>query len=294
MEYIPAKTILSARAKNNGWFGADFNMNLYKGCCHGCIYCDSRSECYGVERFDTVRAKENALTILERELKSKRGTGVVGTGAMSDPYNLFERTLGLTGGALALLERYGFGLCLATKSDLVLRDAPILERMARKTPVLIKFTVTCADDRLATLLEPHVSLPSERFAAIRALSGRGIFTGILMMPVLPFIEDTPENVTDIVRKAAEAGARFIYPAFGVTLRQNQRDWFYLKLDALFPGVKQQYIERFGNAYECRSPAAGRLWTVFKKECDARGILYAMDDIVAAYKTPYETPQLTLF
>ena len=158
MEFISAKTILSGYAENNPWFGCNYNMNLYKGCCHGCIYCDSRSACYGVERFDEVRAKENALGTLARELRAKRRKGVVGMGAMSDPYNPFERTLELTRGALALLDRFGFGAALATKSDLVLRDTDVLQSIAAHSPTLVKITVTAADDALCRKVEPHAPL----------------------------------------------------------------------------------------------------------------------------------------
>lgn len=294
MEFISAKTILSGYAENNPWFGCNYNMNLYKGCCHGCIYCDSRSACYGVERFDEVRAKENALGTLARELRAKRRKGVVGMGAMSDPYNPFEKTLELTRGALALLDRFGFGAALATKSDLVLRDTDVLQSIAAHSPTLVKITVTAADDALCRKVEPHAPLSSARFAAIEKLSSSGIFTGILLMPVLPFIEDTEENIAAIVRRAGESGARFIYPGFGVTLRQNQREWFFDRLDERFPGVKEKYLAAFGNAYECHCPNHRALWTVFRDVCRQHGILYRMADIIAAYKKGYESEQLSLF
>ncbi len=253
MEFIPAKTIISTYASGNTWFGNNYTMNIYKGCCHGCIYCDSRSACYGVERFDVVRAKENALAIIGRELKSKRRTGVIGTGAMSDPYNPLEKEYRLTRGALELINANKFGVSIATKSDLITRDIDVLKAIAKHSPVLVKITVTTAEDELCQKLEPNVSVSSKRMAAIKELSDNGIFTGILLMPVLPFLEDTEENISAIVRLASENGAKFIYPAFGVTLRQNQRDWFYQKLDELFPALKQKYIRQYSNAYECRSP-----------------------------------------
>ena len=294
MNYIPAKTIVSGYAESNSWFGCNYNMNIYKGCCHGCIYCDSRSECYGVENFDEVRAKENALTTIERELKSKRLKGVIGTGSMSDPYNPFERELRLTRGALELINKYGFGVAAATKSELVVRDIDILKEISKHSPVLIKLSVTAADDELCRKIEPHASLSSERFAAIRKLSEAGIFAGILLMPVMPFIEDTEENIAGIVERAHGSGARFIYPALGVTLRQNQRDWFYGKLDALFPGVKEKYIKCFGSSYECRCPNHTELWSLFRRECDKYGIIYKMDEIISTYRRGYESGQLSLF
>ncbi|MBP2642569.1 MAG: Elongator protein 3/MiaB/NifB [Firmicutes bacterium] len=294
MEFIQAKTILSGYMANNAWFGNNYNMNIYKGCCHGCIYCDSRSDCYRVENFDMVRAKENALTILERELKSKRRTGVIGTGAMSDPYNSFEKGYCLTRGALELIDAHGFGISIATKSDLITRDVDVLKSIKKHSPVLIKITITTANDVLCEKIEPHVAQSSRRFSAIRELSESGIFAGILLMPVLPFLEDDEENISDIIRLAYENGAKFIYPAFGVTLRQNQRDWYYRKLEEYFPGLKQKYINQFGNAYECRSPKAKALWQLFHKECDRLGIFYKMEDIISSYKQGYGDNQLSLF
>lgn len=294
MKFIPAKTIISGYMANNSWFGTNYNMNIYKGCCHGCIYCDSRSECYHVEDFDQVRAKENALAIIERELRSKRRTGVIGTGAMSDPYNPFEKEYCLTKGALSLINAYGFGVSIATKSDLVTRDIDILEKIQLHSPVLIKLTITTCDDELCKKIEPNVAISSKRFTALKELSDRGIFAGILLMPILPFLEDNEDNIKGIVSLAHESGAKFIYPAFGVTLRQNQREWYYRKLDEKFPALKQKYIMQFGNVYECRSPKAKELWQLFKKECDSCGILYRMEDIIKSYKKKYEITQLSIF
>jgi len=294
MKLIPAKTIISGYTNSDNWFGNNYNMNIYKGCCHGCIYCDSRSECYRIENFDEVRAKENALSIIAQELKSKRRTGVIGTGAMSDPYNPFEKEYRLTRGALELINTYRFGVSLATKSDLVTRDIDVLKLIKRHSPVLIKITITTASDVLCRKIEPHVARSSKRFAAIRELSDNGIFTGILLMPVLPFLEDNDKNISKIIRLAHENGAKFIYPAFGVTLRQNQRAWYYSKLDEYFPALKEKYINQFGNAYECRSPKAKALWRLFQKECDRLGILYKMEDIINGYKQGYGDNQLSLF
>jgi len=294
MEFIPAKTIISGYTTNDSWFGKNYNMNIYKGCCHGCIYCDSRSECYHVENFDEVRAKENTLALIERELRSKRKTGVIGTGAMSDPYNAFEKEYRLTRGALELINTYRFGVSIATKSDLITRDIDILKKINVHSPVLAKITITTCDDDLCKKIEPKVALSSKRFAAIKDLSNHGIFAGLLLMPILPFLEDNEENISGIIHSAYESGAKFIYPAFGVTLRQNQRDWYYKKLEEHFPSVKQKYIQQFGNSYECRSPKAKELWQLFKRECDNLGILYRMDDIIKGYKIGYGDNQLSLF
>lgn len=294
MEYIQAKTVISGYENGNDWFGKNYNMNIYKGCCHGCIYCDSRSECYRIENFDRVRAKEDALTLIARELAAKRRTGVVGTGAMSDPYNPFEKKYCLTRGALELINTHRFGIAIATKSDLITRDVDLLQSIKSHSPVLVKITITTADDKLCKKIEPHVAQSSRRLAAIRQLTEKGIFAGILLMPVLPFLEDHEDNISELIRLAYEQGAKFIYPAFGVTLRQNQREWYYKKLDEHFPGLKQKYINQFGSAYECRSPKAKELWQLFRKECDRLGILYKMEDIINSYKQGYGTNQLSLF
>jgi DNA repair photolyase len=287
VEYISAKTMISNYMSDNSWFGTNYNMNIYKGCCHGCIYCDSRSECYNIDNFDTVRAKADALTILNKELYSKRKKGVVGTGAMSDPYNPFEAKLELTRGALKLINQYRFGVAIATKSNLITRDIDILEEIKSHSPVLAKITVTTYDDELCKRIEPNVCPASKRFEAIDKLSSRGIFAGILLMPVLPFIEDNDENIYKIIESAKECGAKFIYPAFGVTLRQNQRDYFFSKLDEHFQGVTGQYIKSYGSSYKCTSNRAKELWKIFKTECDKAGLLYKMNDIIYNYKRAYE-------
>jgi DNA repair photolyase len=294
MEFIPAKSIISGYAENNNWFGNNYNMNIYKGCCHGCIYCDSRSECYHIDNFDQVIAKEKALELVYHDIKSKRKTGVIGTGAMSDPYNPFEREYRLTRGALEIINTFGFGVSIATKSDLITRDIDLLKSIKEHSPVLTKITITACDDELCRKIEPGVALSSKRFAAIGQLSSDGIFAGVLMMPILPFIEDNEENISTIIHKAYENGAKFIYPAFGVTLRQNQRDWYFEKLDLNFPGLKKKYIKQFAGSYQCGSPDAERLKFIFKNECERLGILYKMKDIITAYKRGYYDRQLTLF
>ena len=294
MELIPAKTIISGYATGSEWFGVNYNMNIYKGCSHGCIYCDSRSDCYRVEDFDRVRAKAAALAIIESELKSKQRKGVVGTGAMSDPYNPEEALHCLTRGALALLDRYDFGVAIATKSDLVVRDIPLLEKIQRHSPTLIKLTITTADDALAAKIEAQAPPPSRRFEALRTLREAGIFAGIILMPVLPFITDSPENIRQIIEQAADCGASFIYPAYGVTLRQNQRDHFLRQLHHHFPQQEAAYLRQFGNAYQCPSPRAAELDVCLKAACTAHGILCQMPDIIDAYTQPYRYLQPPLF
>ncbi|ADL04802.1 SPL family radical SAM protein [Lacrimispora saccharolytica] len=295
MEYISAKTIVT-KTKGSQWFGIDYNMNIYKGCCHGCIYCDSRSDCYKIQDFDRVRVKEDALRIIRDDLRRKVKTGVVGTGAMSDPYNPVEQELELTRHALELIDAYGFGAAVATKSALLMRDMDILKGIMEHSPIICKVTVTTTDDGLAKKIEPHVSRPSERLALIESLRTNSIFAGILLMPVLPFLEDHEENILSIVKAAHEAGACFIYPAFGVTLRNNQREWYFDCLRELFPQEElvPEYIKTYGNSYKCTSPRARNLWRVFSRECERYGILYRMKDIIHAYKKNYEVTQLSLF
>ncbi len=293
MEYIPAKNIV-IRTKNTSWFGTDYNMNIYKGCCHGCIYCDSRSECYGVEDFGRVRAKERALEIIRDDLRRKVKKGIIGTGSMSDPYNPFEQKLLLSRHALELINAFDFGVSIATKSHLVTRDVDILSDIRQHSPVLVKMTITTMDEKLCSILEPHVASTKERFQAIRTLAEQGIFCGVLLMPILPFINDSEENVGGILQQAKESGARFVYPAFGVTLRDIQREYFYEQLDAHFPNLKEKYMKRYGNRYSCGSPKAKTLYSFFVKECERLGLLYQMKDIVYHYKQNSNGNQLSLF
>lgn len=293
MKTIPAKTILQTMKYGNQWFGIDYNINLYKGCCHGCIYCDSRSDCYRIDHFDNVRLKEKAIEILERELMYKSRKGVVGIGAMSDTYNPFEKELRITRKALELIEQNGFGVSLETKSDLVLRDIDIFQKITKRSSCIVKMTITTADDEICKKIEPNVSVSSERFAAIKKLSGAGIYTGILMNPLLPYICDNEENVREIVRLSAQAGAKFIHTYFGMTLRQNQRDHYFEQLQRLFPELKQRYLQQYGNNYNCTSPKVKELRSVFVQECKKYGLLYRMSDIIAGYKKPKDE-QLSLF
>lgn len=296
MDYISAKTIVVKTKAPAQWFGIDYNMNIYKGCCHGCIYCDSRSDCYQIDDFDKVRAKEDALRIIRDDLRRKVKRGVVGTGAMSDPYNPFEKKLELTRHALELCDAFEFGAAVATKSTIMERDIDILQSIAEHSPVLCKITITTADDVLAKKIEPNVACSSERFEMIRKLSAAGLYSGILLMPVLPFLEDSKENVGEIIARAEDVGAKFIYPAFGMTLRGNQREWYYDKLERLFPGegLAEKYSRQYGSYYECRSPKAKGLWEYFVRECEKRGIVYRMQDIIHGYKKKYEITQLSLF
>lgn len=295
MNTIPAKTIITKKA-DSSWFGTDYNMNIYKGCNHGCIYCDSRSDCYQISDFDTVHAKENAISIIQDELRKKVKSGVVGTGSMSDPYNPYELKYQLTRQALELIDTYHFGISIATKSDLICRDIDILKRVKEHSPVICKITISSASDDICRKIEPRVCVSSKRFEAIHKLTESGIYTGILMMPLLPYLTDTIENVRNIVQTAYANGAKFIYPLFGVTMRSGQREYLYQKLAEQFPNqnLMQIYLSKYGSSYECHSPRERELQQVFIEECNRFGIIFTMEDIITTYKMGYDYQQLSLF
>ena len=250
-EQMTAKRILY-RKKDSSWFGSDYNVNLYQGCPHGCIYCDSRSECYGVEHFSQVRAKRDALDLLQKQLASCRKGGMVATGSMSDPYNPLEEKQRLTRGMLTLLLRYSFGVSIATKSSLVERDIDLLEQIKGYAPALVKLTITTPHDRLAEQLEPHAPSSSRRLQTLERLRG------VLLMPVLPFLEDNPKDIRLLVERCAQAGAKFIYPYFGVTLRDRQREYFLECLEKSRPDVRKKYLV-LGEQYDNRCPNEKELW-----------------------------------
>lgn len=295
MDYIPAKHIL-VRNRSTAWFGTDHTMNLYRGCYHGCLYCDSRSDCYRIPDFDRVTAKANALPLLRDELARKVRPAFIGMGAMSDPYNPFEEALLLTRHALELIDAYGCGAAAATKSGLILRDADLYQSIQTHSPVICKITVTTADGELAAKIEPRAPSPARRLKAVEGLARAVIFCGVLLMPVLPFLEDRPEQVLEVVDRAADAGARFIYPGFGVTMRQGQREYFLRQLDLAFPdqNLSQRYLARYGSRYQCPSPRARQLWEIFARRCQDRGLLYRMPHIVSAATRGYGDRQLSFF
>jgi len=286
---IQAKVLLSHVKQPDTWFGLKYNMNLYRGCQHQCIYCDSRSECYQIENFDSeVLVKANAIELLRKELERKRVKGTIGMGSMNDPYMPLEKDVDLTGQALQCIAQFRFSVHIITKSVLVLRDLDTLCEINGRYAATT-FTITTADDELAKKLEPGASLVSDRLKAMRVLADHGIHTGVTLMPVLPFIEDNEENITQIVHKAREHGAAYIIPSFGMTLRDRQRAYYYGKLDRLFPGLRKKYEHRFGNQYHCAANNAEQLGRLFYKLCDRYGIATRM--------TPYESEtaaQLSLF
>lgn len=294
MKTIKAKTILQkVRYDGAQWFGIDYNMNLYKGCTHGCIYCDSRSECYRIDNFDEVRVKFDALAILNRELRSRRSKGVVGIGAMSDTYNPFERELEVTRGALELIEQYGFGVSVDTKATLVTRDIDILKRIADQHSAIVKLTITTTDDDLARIIEPGAPSPTERLAALRKLADAGLFCGVLFTPLLPYVTDDDATIEAMVKAASRAGARFIYTIGGVTMREGQKEHFLDRLSRVSPELPDKYRREFGDRYMCNSPRKREALSLFRAQCKEAGLLYRMPDIIDAYKKK-EPSQLGLF
>lgn len=286
---IKARVMLSHVKQPDTWFGLKYNMNVYRGCEHQCIYCDSRSLCYQIEDFSNVLVKVNAVELLENELARKRVKGVIGTGSMSDPYTRAERHYNLTGQALKVIARYRFPVHIITKSDMVLKDLDTLVEI-NLVHALVSFTVTTADDDLASKVEPGAPRPSARFEAMAALAAEGIHTGVVMMPVLPFIEDSEENIAGIVGRAAESGAMYIIPSFGMTLRDRQRAYYYDQLDRHFPGLRERYEQQFGDRYCAPINNADRLWGLFNELCDRYGIATE----VIRYVPEKQATQLPLF
>ncbi len=267
---IQAKTLLAAVKQPDPVFGLRYNMNLYRGCQHQCIYCDSRSACYQIENFADVLVKVNAIDLLKKEIRSKRTKGAIGTGSMNDPYGPVERTYRLTGRALEVIAQHRFPVHVLTKSDLVTRDLAALQDIAADYAA-VTFTLTTTDDDLARKLEPGAPAPGARLAAMRALSAAGIYCGVSMMPILPFIEDTADNIAAIVTQARDAGAQYIIPWFGMSMRDRQRAYFYARLDQLFPGLRRRYEAAYGERYICPVPGAERLSREFEALCEQAGM-----------------------
>ena len=265
MHFVTAKGLLSAQ---NG-------MNLYRGCRHGCIYCDSRSACYRMEHpFEDIEVKQNALILLEDALRRKRRPCMIATGSMSDPYTPPEEELRYTRRALELILQYGFGMTLLTKSSLVLRDLDLLQRINSQTKCVVQMTLTTWEESLCRILEPNVSTTTERFAALMKLKEAGIPTVVWLCPILPFLNDTAENINRLLDCCEQAGVRGIVQfGMGVTLRQGNREYFYRQLDRHFPGLKERYIRTYGNAYVLESPNSRDLLELLHRRCRDAGILH---------------------
>ncbi|MDF9867677.1 DNA repair photolyase [Bacilli bacterium PM5-3] len=293
IEYVDAKTIIT-KVNHTGWFDYDYNMNIYRGCHHGCIYCDSRSDVYQVADFDKVKPKKDAIKIIEKELKNKRNKGVIGTGAMSDPYNKLEEELQLTRQALEIIDKHGFGVGITTKSTLILRDIDILKRIALHSPVIIKITITCANDELTKLIEPNVASSKERFLAIKKLREAGIYAGVILMPVLPYLTDSWNNINSLLMLSKAVDASFIYAAFGVSQRTGQRAYYLNKLKDISQYAYENHLKSFGNNYSCPAHNAKELYRKYELFCKENKLTYKMKDIINGYQKGYRCEQISLF
>lgn len=275
------------------------NMNIYRGCTHGCIYCDSRSTCYNMPHdFEDVLVKANAPQLLEQALKSRRKKIMVGMGSMSDPYMHCEKELLHTRKCLGIVDRYGFGFTLITKSDLVLRDLDLIKSINSKSKAVVQMTLTTFDEKLCRILEPNVATTKQRFSALMKLKKAGIPTVVWLTPILPFINDTEDNLRGILDYCIQAGVKgIICFDMGLTLREGNREYFYRKLDEHFPGMKQRYISAFGDSYYCTSPDNRKLMKIFRNVCRENGIMYNTDEIfeyLHTFEEKCENEQLTLF
>ena len=289
MHYKEVKAILSP---SNG-------MNLYRGCSHGCIYCDARSTCYNMQHdFEDIEVKVNAVELLEKTLANKRIKGMIGTGAMSDPYLHIEKELHHTRRCLELIDRYEYGLAIQTKSDLILRDLDLLKSINEKTKCVVQMTMTTYDDELCKIIEPNVCVTSKRAEVLNIMRDNGIPTIVWMTPILPFINDTEENIRGLIKFCVEAKVYGILLwDMGVTLREGDREYFYKKLDEHFHGLKRRYINTYGNQYMITSPNNDKLMRIVREECQKHGIVCG-SDVLFSYMKQFETKvnieQMSLF
>ena len=288
MHEVNVKGILSAK---NG-------MNIYRGCLHGCIYCDSRSLCYQMNhKFEDIEVKANAVGLLENTLRRKRYKCMIGTGAMSDPYMPIEEKLGNMRKCLEVIERYGFGVTMITKSTKVLRDLDLLKKINEKSKCVVQMTLTTYDEDLCRIVEPNVETTYERFRALEILHDNGIPTVVWLCPILPFINDTEENIRGILDYCVRAKVKGIINFdMGVTLRDGNREYFYKKLDEHFPGLKEKYIRMYGNSYQLSSPNSRQLNMIYKSECIKNGIMCDVNECfeyLNKYEDKYGGEQISL-
>lgn len=287
MHYKKVKSILSSSN----------NMNIYRGCSHGCIYCDSRSKCYNFTHdFEDIEVKENALELLETSLLSKRKKCMITTGAMCDPYIHLEEKLEFTRKSLELILKYGYGISIQTKSNRILRDLNLLEQINQNTKAVVQMTLTTYDEELCKILEPNVSTTKERFETLKIIHDKGIPTIVWLTPILPFINDTEENLRGLLSYCKEAKVYgIIFFGFGLTLREGNREYFYQKLDEHFPGIKDKYIKCFGNSYEIESPNSNKLYKILQEECAKNNIILNNDYLFSYLRVfPEKEVQYNLF
>ena len=282
MHFVDAKGILTG---SGGYYG----MNIYRGCTHGCIYCDSRSKCYQFTHpFEDIEVKQNAPALLEAALRSKRKKCMIGTGAMSDPYMHCEEKLRLTRKCLEIILKYGFGAAIQTKSDRILQDIDLLDEINREAKCVVQMTLTTYDDALCRIIEPYVCNTKRRVEVLMQMEERGIPTIVWLSPILPYINDTEENLRAILEACIKADVKgIICFGMGLTLRDGDREYYYEALDRHFPGLKERYIKEYGNAYEIPSPNTKELMSIFVNTCRENGILYTPD---ACFKYLEEFPE----
>ena len=290
MHFVDAKGILT---RKNGYYG----MNIYRGCSHGCIYCDSRSKCYQFTHpFEDIEVKQNAPELLEKALRSKKKKCMIGTGAMSDPYMHCEEELRLTRRCLEIIQKYGFGAAIQTKSDRVLQDIDLLDEINRSAKCVVQITLTTYDDYLCSILEPNVCNTKRRIEVLEKMQKRGIPTIVWLTPILPFINDNEDNVTSIMSECARTGVKGVIDfGMGLTLREGDREYYYAALDKHFPGLKQRYIRTYRNSYELPSPNAKELTAIYKRICKENGIMSTTDECFQYIgKFPEKQSQISIF
>ena len=290
MHEVEAKGILKGSSN-------DLGMNIYRGCTHGCIYCDSRSLCYQfTHAFEDVEVKINAPELLEKALKSKRRKCMIATGSMSDPYMHCEKDLRLTRRCLEIIYRHGFGAAVQTKSDLILDDIDLLEKINNDTKCVVQMTLTTWDEDLCRIVEPNVCTTRRRIEVLEQMQKRGIPTVVWLTPILPFINDTEENITAILNECVRLGVKgIICFDMGLTLRDGDREYYYAALDRHFPGMKERYIRAYGNSYEVPSPDSRRLMGIFRKLCRENSIIHdPMECFEYMREFPEDKKQISIF
>ena len=290
MHFADAKGILHG---SNGFFG----MNIYRGCTHGCIYCDSRSLCYQfTHAFEDIEVKRNAPELLEKALKARRKPCMISTGSMSDPYMHCEEQLGLTRSCLKIMLRYGFGAAVQTKSDRILRDIDLLDEINQKAKCVAQMTLTTWDQKLCRVIEPNVCDTQRRAEVLEEMKKRGVPAVVWLTPILPYINDTEENVRAVLEACFQAGVKgIICFDMGLTLRDGNREYYYAALDRHFPGLKEVYIRKYGNAYEVPSPSRDQLMRLFHELCEKNHVLHRPEDCFAYLREfPERYRQMSLF
>ena len=290
MHFVDAKGILT---NNKGFHG----MNVYRGCSHGCIYCDSRSRCYQFTHpFEDIEVKQNAPELLETALSSKRKKCMIGTGSMSDPYMHCEEQLQITRRCLEVILKYGFGAAVQTKSDRILRDIDLLDQINKKSKAVVQMTLTTYDDDLCSIIEPHVCNTKRRIEVLEEMQRYGIPTVVWLTPILPYINDTEDNIKAILDECVRVGVKgVICYDMGLTLRDGDREYYYAALDRYFPGLKQKYMQNYGNAYMLSSPHSSELMSLFRNVCRENGIMYRPDEIFSYMnELPEKNDQISIF